>query len=80
MFQEVCYGLDDPGIEPWLGARFSVPVQTRPGAYPTAYTLGTVSCPGVKRPERGVNHPPLANTNVKERIKLYMYSLCAVTF
>jgi len=31
-----------------LGARFSVPVQTGPGAHPASCTMGTVSFPGVK--------------------------------
>ena len=28
----------------------------------------------VKRPERGVNHPPLASAEVKERVAIYLYS------
>ena len=31
-----------------VGARFSAPVQTGPGAHPTSYTVGTGSFPGVK--------------------------------
>jgi hypothetical protein len=42
-----------------LGARFSESVQTGPGAYPASNTMGTGSFPGVKRPGRGVDHPPL---------------------
>jgi hypothetical protein len=30
--------------------------------------------PGVKRPGRGVNHPPPSSTEVKERTELYFYS------
>jgi len=30
---------------------------------------------GVKRPVRGVNHPPLSSAEVKERVELYPYSL-----
>ena len=41
-----------------VGARFSAPVQTGPGAYPAYGTMGTGSLPGVKRPGRGVDHPP----------------------
>jgi len=41
-----------------VGARFSEPVQTVPGANPAFYTMGNGSFPGVKRPGRGVNHPP----------------------
>jgi hypothetical protein len=52
------YGLDGPGIESWWEARFSTFVQTGPGAHPASYTMGTGSLPGVKRPGRGVDHPP----------------------
>ena len=41
-----------------MGARFSAPVQTGPGAYPVSCTVGTRSFLGVKRPESGVGHPP----------------------
>ena len=56
------------------GARFSAPAQTGPGAYPTSYTMGTGSLPGVKRPGRGVDHLPLSRTEVKEGVELYLYS------
>ena len=60
------YGLDGPKIEsPW-GARFSAPVQTGPGAHPASYTMGTWSFPGVKRPGRGVDHPPHQTPRLKE--------------
>ena len=55
-------------------ARFSVPVQTVPGAHPASYTMGTGSFPGVKRPGRGVDHPPSSSAEVKERVGLYLYS------
>jgi hypothetical protein len=42
------YGLDDPGMESRLGARFSSPVQGGSGDYPASYTMGTGSIPGVK--------------------------------
>jgi len=41
-----------------VGVRFSVPVQTGPGDHPAPRTMGTGSFPGVKRPGRGVDHPP----------------------
>jgi hypothetical protein len=41
-----------------VGARFSAPVQTGPGAHPASYTMGTGSFPGLKRPGHGVDHPP----------------------
>ena len=42
------YGLDGPGIESRWGARFSVPVQTGPGAHQASCAMGTGSFPGVK--------------------------------
>ena len=50
-----------------MGARFSTPFQTGPGAHPT-YTMGTGSYPGVKRPGLGVDHPPPYSAKVKERV------------
>jgi hypothetical protein len=41
-----------------VGASFSAQVQTGPGAHPASYTMGTGSFLGVKRPGRGVDHPP----------------------
>jgi len=41
-----------------VGARFSATLQTGPGAHPSSYTMGTGPFPGVKRPGRGVDHPP----------------------
>jgi len=52
------YGLDSEGSNPGVGARFSAPVQNGPGAHPASYTMVTGSFPGVKRPKRGVDHPP----------------------
>jgi hypothetical protein len=54
-----------------VGAKFSAPVQTGPGAYPASCTMGTGSFPGVKRPGRGVDHPPSSSAKVKERVQLY---------
>jgi hypothetical protein len=33
-----------------------------------------VSFPGVKRPGRGVDHPPSSSARVKDRVELYLYS------
>jgi hypothetical protein len=57
-----------------VGARFSPPVQTGPGAYPASYPMGTGSFPGVKRQGRGVDHPLPSSAEVKERVELYLYS------
>jgi hypothetical protein len=55
-------------------ARFSASVQTDPGAHPASYTMGTGSFPGVKRPGRGVGHPPTFIAEVKESVEIYLYS------
>jgi len=46
------YGLDGPGIESGLGRDFP----DRPWAHPASCTMGAGPFPGVKRPERGVDH------------------------
>ena len=46
----------------------------RPETHPPSYTMGTGSFPGVERPRRGVDHPPLTSAEVKERVGLYLYS------
>jgi len=68
------YGQDGPGIESRWEARFSVPVQTGPGAHPASYTMDIGSFVGVKRPRRGVDHPPSSSAEGKERVGLYLYS------
>ena len=68
------YGLDGPGIESRWGARFSTPVQTGPGAHPVSCTTVTGSFPGVKRPRRDADHPPLSKCRGHERVGLYLYS------
>jgi hypothetical protein len=57
------------------GARFSVPVQTGPGAHPASCTMGNGSFPGVES-GRGVTltlHPLLVPRS-KNRVELYLYS------
>ena len=49
-----------------MGARFSAPIQTGPGAYPASCTMGTGSFPGIKRPGRGADHPPHLSAEVKK--------------
>jgi hypothetical protein len=48
------------------GKRFSAPVQTGPGAHPTSSTMGNGTFPVVKRPGRGVDHPPHLAPRLKE--------------
>jgi hypothetical protein len=54
-------------------ARLSAPVQTDPGAQSAFYTMGTGLFSGVKRPGRGVKHPPASSARVKERVEVYFY-------
>jgi len=63
------YGLDGPGIEYRWGEIFHT-CPDRPWAH-----LGyRVSFPRIKRPGRGVDHPPTSSAEVKERVGLYLYS------
>jgi hypothetical protein len=60
------YGLNGPGIESRGGARFSTPIQTDPGAHLVFYTMGTGSFTWVKRPGRGIDHPPHLVSKLKK--------------
>jgi hypothetical protein len=51
-----------------MGARYSAPVHTGPGAHPASYTMGT----GVKRPGRDFDHPSSAEVNVKSKAILLL--------
>ena len=57
-----------------VGATFSTPVQTGPGAHPASHTMGTGSFLGLKQPGRGIDHPPPSSIEVKARIELYISS------
>jgi hypothetical protein len=58
-----------------VGARFSTPVQTGPGAHPVFCTMGTGSPSREKKlPGRGVDHPHPSNAEVKERAELHLSS------
>jgi len=57
-----------------VGERISAPVQTGPGAHPASCTLDTGSFPGVKRPGRGVDHPPPSSAEDEGRVELYICS------
>jgi hypothetical protein len=69
------YELDGPGIGSRWGRDFQHP--SRPALGPTQPTVQRVPghFSGVKRPGRGVYHPPPSSADVKERVKLYLYSL-----
>jgi len=49
-------------------------VQTGPGDHPASCKMSIGSCPGIKRPGCGVDHPPTSDAEVKERARLYLYS------
>jgi hypothetical protein len=63
-----------------VGARFSAPVQTGPGAHPASYTMGTGYLQGEKRPKRGVDYPPPSSAEIKEKVELYLYSTSGPTW
>ena len=65
------YGLGRSGDGIPVGARFSSPVQTGPGAHLTSYTMGTESFLRVKRP---TTHPPPSSAEVEGRVELYICS------
>jgi hypothetical protein len=48
-----------------VGARFFAHVQTDPGTHPASCTMGIGSFPGVRRPGRGVDHPPPSSAEVE---------------
>jgi hypothetical protein len=51
-------------------ARLSAPVKTDPSAHPASCAMGTGSFPGVKRPARGVDHPPTSSVGVKKKSRV----------
>jgi len=57
-----------------VGARFSAPVQTEPGAHPASDTMGTGCFAEVKWLRYGVEYPPPSSAEDKERVELYFYS------
>ena len=65
------YGLDDPGIQfRWGGESFRARPDRPWGPQSLLCNGYRVSSPGVKRPGRGVNHPPTSSAEVKERVEL----------
>ena len=52
------------------GARFSAPVQNGPGAHPATYKISTGSFPELRRPGRGVDHPPPSSAKKSTAILL----------
>jgi len=61
------------GSNPSKG-KLSAPVQTSNKAHPASYIMGTGPFPEVRWLENGDSHPPPTNSEVKERVQLYLYS------
>jgi hypothetical protein len=59
-----------PGYRIQVEARFFTPIQIGPGAHPASYKMGTMSVPWVYQLGHGVDHPPSASDEVKERVEL----------
>ena len=68
------YELDGPGIESRWGRDFPHPFRPSlgPSQPPIQWVPGLF--PGVKRPGRGVDHPPSSSARFKEIVQLYLYS------
>jgi hypothetical protein len=70
------YGLGGPRIEFRWGRNFPHP--SRPALGPTqplTRTVGTGPFPGVKQPGRGIHHPPLSSSEIKESRAIYLHPL-----
>ena len=78
--QRLIMGWTVRGSNPGKGEVF----RTRPdrpwGPPSLLYNGYRVPFPGVKRPERGVNHPPPSSAEVNERVELYLYSLFGLSW
>ena len=64
------------GWNPDRGGGRDFPQTSRPALGPTQPPIQRVPglFTGVKRPGRGVDHPPLSGAEVKERVELYICS------
>jgi hypothetical protein len=69
---ETRYELDGPRIESRWGRHFPH-CPDRPWDPPILLNNG-YRVPEVKRPGRGAEHPPPSNTEIKERVELYICS------
>ena len=70
-FRHRCFGSNTKEVQLSL---VSAPVHAGPGAHPASFTMSTGSFPGVKQPGRGGDYTCPSSAEVKERVKLYLYS------
>jgi len=69
------YGLDGRGDRIPVGARFSAPIETGPGAHPASCTMGyRVFFGGKERPGRDAETSPPTSAVDHERVELYLCS------
>ena len=70
------YRLDGSGLEPWWGQEIlsSHPSRLTPQHTEPAVKRAAGLFLGVKWPRRDVDHPPSSTAEVKEGVKLYLYS------
>jgi hypothetical protein len=60
-------------------AIFSTTVQKGSGAHLASYAMGTGYLPGLKRPERVIQHTTVFSDEIKERLELYDYSTSGIS-
>jgi hypothetical protein len=63
-------------------ARYSATVQTGPETHPATYTMDTGSFLGLKRPGRGVDHPPHLTPRLRKKesytsTSLWVFMVCS---
>ena len=66
--------MDGPGLNPGVGEIFHIRPDRTWGP-PSLLYNGYWVFPGVKRPGRGVDHPPPSSAEVKGGVEIYLYSL-----
>ena len=69
------HGLDGRGSNPGRGEVFCTRPDRPWGPFTLLYNGYRVFFTVVKRSGRGVNHPPISNAEVKERVDLYLHFL-----
>ena len=74
LLEATCYGLDGPEIESRWGEFFRTRPDRPSGPRSLLYNRHRFCFQGLKLPERGVDHPPLSSTEVKETVELYCIS------